>query len=79
MTLNFPKAVLVQVGDHYDSEVEIDVLLSEGLMQSTPSWCIIIPLCPVISHFSEFNIKMSGGMLVHFKLNMLKLKITEDE
>ena len=29
--------------------------------------------------FSEFNIKMSGGMLVHFKLNMLKLKITEDE
>ena len=77
--LNFPKVVIVQVEDHYDSGVEIVVLLSEGSMQSTHSWCIIIPLCPVISHFSEFNIKMSGGMFVHFKLNMLKLKITEDE
>ena len=49
MTLNFPEAVLVQVGDHYDSGVEIVVLLSEGSMQSTPSWCIVTCLCLVIS------------------------------
>ena len=34
---NFPKAVLVQVGDHYNSGVEIAILLSEGSMQSIPS------------------------------------------
>ena len=32
-----------------------------------------------LSLTKKFNIKMSGGMLVHFKLNMLKLKIIEDE
>ena len=35
--LNFPKAVLVQVEDYYDFEVEIAILLSEGSMQSIPS------------------------------------------
>jgi len=32
-----PKATLIQVGDHYDSGVEIAVLLSEGTMHNTPS------------------------------------------
>ena len=37
------------------------------------------PSLPGSLSFSEFNFKMSGGILVHFKLNMLKLKINDDE
>ena len=68
MTLNFPKTVLVQVRDHYDSRVEITVLLSESSMQSTLHDVCDSSLPGNLSFTKKFNIKMSEGLLEHFNI-----------
>ena len=69
MMLNFPKVVLVQVGDHYDFGVEIAVLLSTSHLPFSLSYLYIDIV--IFIYFNYLILKCSNNSPLILILNFL--------